>query len=122
MPCRDNPSSFASSAAFSSVGREGEIMRLPSPPRHSGAMRSIELWCAVAHQRISRFRVWSYGPSRNDGVKYPLKRADRKIAQPQIGVAAFFPETKQRPVQGLPQQVVALAYRNADAFAEVTAF
>src|SRR5436309_2775189 len=30
-------------------------------------MRSIELWCAIAHLRISRFRVWSFGPSRNDG-------------------------------------------------------
>src|SRR5450631_825051 len=29
--------------------------------RHSGAMRSIE-------PGISRFRVWSCGPSRNDGV------------------------------------------------------
>jgi len=28
-------------------------------------MRSIELRCAVAHRRISRFRVWSCGPSRN---------------------------------------------------------
>src|SRR5262249_45835496 len=36
--------------------------------RHSGAMRSIELWCAIAHQRISRFRVWSFEPSRNDGA------------------------------------------------------
>jgi hypothetical protein len=27
--------------------------------RHSGAMRSIE-------PGISRFRVWSFGPSRND--------------------------------------------------------
>ena len=26
--------------------------------RHSGAMRSIELRCAIAHLRISRFRVW----------------------------------------------------------------
>jgi hypothetical protein len=23
--------------------------------RHSGAMRSIELWCAIAHLRISSF-------------------------------------------------------------------
>src|ERR1051325_10596157 len=29
--------------------------------RHSGAMRSIE-------PGISRFRVWSFGPSRNDGL------------------------------------------------------
>src|SRR5438046_6431412 len=31
------------------------------PYCHSGAMRSIE-------PGISRFRVWSFGPSRNDGV------------------------------------------------------
>src|SRR6185312_16315271 len=29
-------------------------------------MRSIELRCAIAHQRISRFRVWSFGLSRKD--------------------------------------------------------
>src|SRR5580704_16172135 len=51
-----------------------------------------------------------------------LKRAHRKIAQPQIGVAAFFPDPEQRPVQRLPQQVVALAHGNPDAFAEKTAF
>src|SRR5579864_8140103 len=33
---------------------------------HSGAMRSIEPQCAIAHCGISRFRVWSFGPSRND--------------------------------------------------------
>jgi hypothetical protein len=32
--------------------------------RHSGAVRSTE-------PGISRFRVWSSGPSRNDGVKHP---------------------------------------------------
>ena len=42
--------------------------------RHSGAMRSIELRCAIAHLIISRFpmrncasEVWSFGSSRNDG-------------------------------------------------------
>src|ERR1700690_3510736 len=50
-----------------------------------------------------------------------LKRAHRKIAQPQIGVAAFFPKPEQRPVQRLPQQVVALAHGDADAFAEIAA-
>ena len=34
--------------------------------RHSGAMQSIELRCAIAHRRISRFRVWCCAPSRND--------------------------------------------------------
>src|SRR5207247_2565048 len=57
---------------------------------------------------------------RNDGRK-SLKRTDRKIAEPQIGVAAFFPDTKQRPVQRLPQQVVALAHGDADALAEIAA-
>ncbi|MFK4700742.1 hypothetical protein ABIF42_006336 [Bradyrhizobium diazoefficiens] len=40
--------------------------------RQSGAVHSTELWCAIAHLRISRFRVWSFGPSRNDGV-YQIK-------------------------------------------------
>src|SRR4029077_6927450 len=50
-----------------------------------------------------------------------LERTDRKIAQPQIGVAALFPKPEQRPVQRLPQQVVALAHRNPDALAEIAA-
>src|SRR5882757_1894310 len=49
------------------------------------------------------------------------ERADRKIAQPQIGVAAFFPDPEQRPVQRLPQQVVALAHGDANALAEIAA-
>src|SRR3974390_1835907 len=33
-------------------------------------MRSIEPQCATAHCGISRFRVWSFGPSRNEvGVR-----------------------------------------------------
>jgi GNAT superfamily N-acetyltransferase len=40
--------------------------RLEMESRHSGAMQSIELRCAIAHRRISSFRVWSFGPSRND--------------------------------------------------------
>src|SRR5262249_43674592 len=35
--------------------------------RHSGAMRSIELWGALAPLRISRFRVRLCEPPRNDG-------------------------------------------------------
>src|ERR1700738_4674215 len=48
-----------------------------------------------------------------------LEGTHRKIAQPQIGVAAFFPEPEQRPVQRLPQQIVALAHGDADALAEI---
>src|SRR3981081_4044075 len=50
-----------------------------------------------------------------------LKRADGKVPQPQIGIAAFFPKPEQRPVQRLPQQVVALADGDADALAEIAA-
>src|SRR5947209_16710531 len=57
-------------------------------------------------------------PSRNDRL---LERADGKIAQPQIGVAALFPQPEQRPVQRLPQQVVALAHRDPNALAEIPA-
>src|ERR1700738_339711 len=39
----------------------------PSCPSFRGA-RSANLRCATAHRGISRFRVWSFGPSRNDGV------------------------------------------------------
>src|SRR5690349_19504273 len=75
-------------------------------------MRSIE-------PGISRFRVWSFGPSRNDGEN--SERAHREITQPQIGVAALFPDAEQRPVQRLPEQVVALAHGDADALAEEAA-
>src|ERR1041385_4080154 len=50
------------------------------------------------------------------------ERPDRKIPQHQIGVAALFPQAEQRPVQRLPQQVIALAYRNPDTLAEIAAF
>jgi hypothetical protein len=49
--------------------------------RHFGAMRSIELWCAIAHLRISRFRVWSFGPSRNDDLNGSTIPASNERAQ-----------------------------------------
>src|ERR1700724_1803472 len=48
--------------------------------------------------------------------------AHGKIAQPQVGIAALFPKPEQRPVQRLPQQVIALAHSDANAFAEIAAF
>jgi hypothetical protein len=36
--------------------------------RASGERQSLELRCAIAHRSSSRFRVWSFGPSRNDGL------------------------------------------------------
>jgi hypothetical protein len=50
-----------------------------------------------------------------------LERTDREIAQPQIGVAAFFPEPEHRPVQRLSQHIIAPLDADTDAFAEITA-
>src|ERR1700722_998478 len=55
------------------------------------------------------------------GRSHALKRTDRKIVQPQVGVAALFPEPEQRPVQRLPQQIIALAHGNSYAFTEIAA-
>jgi len=46
--------------------------RRASVHRHSGAMRSIE-------PGISRFRVWSFGPSRNDDLRYRSTRTNHSI-------------------------------------------
>src|SRR3974390_1798494 len=50
------------------------------------------------------------------------KRADWKIAQPQVGKLTLLPQPEQRPVECLPQQIVATADRDADALTEETAF
>ena len=50
--------------------------------------------------------------------RYWSERADREIAQPEVGEAALFPKLKQRPVQALSQEIVAALDRNADALAE----
>src|SRR6185369_17220445 len=50
---------------------------------HSGARRRRELRCAIAHRRISRFRVWSFGPSRNDSGE----RCDANLHLEQLGIA-----------------------------------
>src|ERR1700746_750398 len=81
--------------------------------RHSGAMRKHRTWYLEIPG--SRYRA-----PRNDGPN--LKRAHREIAQPQVRVAAFFPDSEQCPVQGLAEQVVALAHGNADALTEIAAF
>src|ERR1700730_4525903 len=63
-------------------------------------------------------RKRAFAPPTRSGI---LERAHREIPQPQIGVAAFFPDPEQRPIQRLPQQIVALAHGDADALAEKTA-
>src|SRR5262249_56453805 len=49
------------------------------------------------------------------------KRADRKIAQPQVGEAALLPDPKQRIVEREPDRVIAALDRDADPFPEIAA-
>jgi hypothetical protein len=68
--------------------------------RHSGAMRSIE-------PGISRFRVWSFGPSRNDSREYGVVLRSGTHAKPLRGARrprfclTFSPFGKQR-ARGMP--------------------
>src|ERR1700733_4708701 len=97
--------------------------KLAFSPRNAKWRQAIVIpgWCVSTRPGISRFRARCFASPRNDGSPKLLKRAHRKIAQPQIGVAAFFPEPEQRPVQRLAQQIIALAHGDADAFAEIAA-
>src|SRR5947207_9993027 len=45
------------------------------------------------------------------------KRADGKIAQPQIGETSLLPYPEQRPVQSKPDRIIALAHGDADTLA-----
>ena len=65
-PAFPAPSDWRARNFMGNLGRIRPRDREGVSRRHSGAMRSIELRCAIAHRRISRFRVWSFGPSRND--------------------------------------------------------
>src|SRR3954466_16000000 len=47
------------------------------------------------------------------------KRADREIAQPQIGETALLPDPEQGPVERQADRVIALSDRDADAFTEI---
>src|SRR6266536_2473623 len=92
--------------------------------QNDGVYAVIPGWCVSTRPGISRFSdvqlhilVRCFTSPRNDSSK----RADGKIAQPQVGVAAFFPEPEQGPVQRLPQQIVAPADGDADALAEIAA-
>src|ERR1700683_3185017 len=49
------------------------------------------------------------------------ERADREIAQPQIGEAPLLPHPEHRPVQRQPDRIVALLDRDAYALAEIAA-
>src|SRR5262245_38873436 len=47
-----------------------------------------------------------------------LERRDREITQPQFSEPAFFPQPEQRPIECLPQQIIAASNRYTDAFAK----
>jgi hypothetical protein len=64
-------------------------------------MRRIKLRCATAHRRISRFRVWSFGPSRNDGwifARFAKKRPS--------GDSVSSPVSKNIPLSLLPKSIL----------------
>src|SRR5882724_8195345 len=72
-------------------------------------MRSIELWCAIAHLRISRFRVWSFGPSRNDESRMAsshrndgkrLDQAGDNLAMASTNKLNPIPHPPKKPVVG----------------------
>jgi hypothetical protein len=62
---------FPLNLCFTPRDRGGASIR-----RHSGAMQSSELRCAIAHLRISRFRV-RFAP-RNDGFSIALFRSPQE--------------------------------------------
>ena len=71
--------------------------------RDSGACARTELWCAIAYLRIQRFRVRSFGPSRNDGGEGHI-RVRRQIRQRRLiqfsnnpGYTPALPRRNQRP-------------------------
>src|SRR6185369_7524965 len=78
----------------------------------TGTRRPAAIYCKP-RSRPARRRVAAPSP-------FSI-RADRKIAQPQIGEAALLPQPEQRPVERLPQQVVAPPDRDADALTEEAA-
>ena len=52
-------------------------------------------------------------------VKFRSERTDRKIAQPHVGEAAALPQPEQRPVESLPQRLVAAPHRDADVIRDL---
>src|SRR5579864_140228 len=54
---------------------------MPAGPRKARPA-GIELWCAIAHLEISRFRIWSFGRSRNDGPKNPTPDRSETMSEP----------------------------------------
>src|SRR3978361_1240164 len=95
--------------------------------RFVGWAKSSDARSAADGVPTIQLSVWNKDGGHGARAPFPplrvsqLKRADGEITQPQIGVAAFFPDPEQRPVQRLPQQVVALAHGNPDALAEKAA-
>ena len=45
-----------------------------------GRCEASNLRCAIAHRGISRFRVWSFGPSRNDGGSRQLTNSKKALS------------------------------------------
>src|SRR5262245_32229332 len=100
--------SLRPSAVFSAVRRSY------APPRmakRSSARRSR------AKRRPCRSRTFGLLWIETSSV-----RADRKIAQPKIGKAPFFPQFEQRPIECQSHRIVAAPHRDSDALTKIPAF
>ena len=49
----------------------------------------------------------------------PSKRADREVAQPQVGEAALLPGAEERVVEHKAHHIIAAPDRDADTFTEI---
>src|ERR1700733_8197976 len=60
----------------------------------------------IAHRRSSRFRVWSFGPSRNDndGVRAVSLRRTKLPAPPALPNPSRHVPLKKSSARGLPRQ------------------
>src|SRR5437764_6961790 len=113
-PPRLDTSASQPSPRFDIVARFAKIARIrPFPDSVSRNAR------ALRHVRASSWRNAVFG-SRSPAVAVRAsKRADREIAQPQIGEAPLLPHAEQRPVQRHPHRIVAFLDDNPDPFAKI---
>src|SRR5262249_44011598 len=110
------------------VGASIAVMIVATPPRQAcGAKlaprtRSSSERAANAYELRNR-DTRKAAPHRQtpSGQTIVSKRADREVAEPQIGEPALFPIAKQGPAQSLPQQIIAAFDRNAHALAKIPA-
>ena len=107
---RPDPGSLCRGAGQALIAR-GEGRHRPPPAETAGLAVSTtspsfrgdakrELRCAIAHRRIRRFRVWSFGPSRNDEATKPSPRLAQQQAAPAFDLDLPFEDKSARAIGG----------------------